>query len=138
MTMIGPDVRIGPDVAVFFFLAVGALSLFGFLAVASWANARSGERTSYYKSDMLKKLADSSGEGAKQTLEYLREETRFAALRARERQKIAGLVNIAVGVGLMILLKGVEHNAPVYLVGTIPLLIGIALLVYVFTMAPSE
>jgi hypothetical protein len=135
MAMIGPTT---PEVAIFYFLAVGALSLFGFLAVASWAGARSGERIAYYKNDMLKKLADSTGEGAKQALEYLREEKRLAAKRQRERQKISGLVTAAVGVALMAFLRGIVPHEPVYLVGLIPLLIGVALLSYVFAMAPSD
>lgn len=136
MTLIGPV--IGPEVAIFYFLAVGAFSLFGFLAVASWAGARAGERTSYYKNEMLKKLADSPLEGAKQALEYLREEKRLAARKQREGQKIGGLVTAAVGAALMAFLKGIVPHQPVYLVGLIPLLIGLALLLYAFRMAPSD
>ena len=43
------------------FLSVGAASLFGFLAVAAWSEARRQERESYYKNDMLKKLAEIPG-----------------------------------------------------------------------------
>lgn len=34
--------------------------------------------------------------------------------------------------------KGITHHPPIYLVGTIPLLICVALLVYVFAMAPAQ
>ena len=133
--MFGP---FGPGVAVFLFLAVGALALFGFLAVASWAGARSSERISYYKNDMLKKLAESPGDGAKQALDFLQEERHLAAQKRREGIKIGGLVTAAVGIGLMIYLNGIIRHPPIYLVGTIPLLIGVALLVYVFAMAPGQ
>lgn len=129
---------IGPSVAVFIYLSVGALALFGFLSVAAWSGARSSERVSYYKNDMLKKLAESSGDGAKQAVEYLQEERRLAAQKHREGLMIGGLVNVAIGVGLMIFLKGIIHQAPIYLVGVIPLLIGLALLAYVFAMAPGR
>ena len=133
--MFGP---FGPGVAVFFFLAVGALALFGFLAVAAWAGARSAERVAYYKNDMLKKLAESSGDGAKHTFEYLNEERRLASQKQREGLKIGGLITAAVGIALMVYLKGLLPHLAVYLVGLIPLLIGVVMLVYVFTMAPSQ
>lgn len=132
----GPN---SPEVAIFYFLAVGALSLFGFLAVASWAGARASERIAYYKNDMIKKLADSSGEGARQAIEYLHEEKRLAAQKQRESQKMGGLLTVAVSVGLMVFLKAiVPHDVPVYLVGAIPLFIGVALLGYGLAMAPRD
>jgi Flp pilus assembly protein TadB len=127
-----------PDVAVFSFLGVGALALFGFLAVASWAGARSSERAAYYKNETLKKLTESSSEGANGALAYLREEQRLAAQRHREGLKVGGLVTTAVGMGLMAFLQALVHQRPIFLVGVIPLLIGIALLVYVFAMAPES
>jgi hypothetical protein len=51
--------------------------------------------------------------------------------------KIGGLVNIAVGVGLMIFLHALVHDAPVYLCGLIPGLIGVALLTYALVLAPK-
>ena len=78
------------------FLAVGALALFGFLAVATWSDSRASERIAYYENDMLKKLADSSGEGAKQAFEFLREQKRIEARKRREGLKMGGLVTTAV------------------------------------------
>ena len=42
---------------------VGSIALFSFLAVASWSDARRKEREAYYRSETLKKIAESSGEG---------------------------------------------------------------------------
>ena len=129
---------IGPETAIFVFLSVGALALFGFLAVASWAGARSGERIAYYKNEMLKKLADSPTESANSALAYLTEEKRLAARKQREGQKLGALTTAAVGAALMVFLKGIIPGEPVYLVGLIPLLIGAAMLLYVYAMAPKE
>ena len=49
--------------------------------------------------------------------------------------KIGGLVNIAVGIGLIVMLYALTGPHGPYLVGVIPGLIGVALLVYVFLMA---
>jgi hypothetical protein len=116
-----------PDVMVFVFLAVGAVALFSFLAINSWSDARRKERESYYKNDMLKKLADSQGPGATSALEIMREEARLSTIRMRQGLQIGGLVTAAVGLGLMIFLRGLVREEPVFLCGLIPLLIGLAL-----------
>jgi hypothetical protein len=131
--MFGP---VGASVAVFLFLSVGAVALFSFIAVASWADARRKEREAYYKSETLKKIAESQGAGA--VVDLLREEHKQATIRRREGLKLGGLVNIAVGVGLMLFLGGLISDERVYLVGLIPLLIGAALLGYVVFLAPKE
>ena len=120
----------------FVFLSVGAVALFSFIAVATWADARRKEREAYYRSETLKKVAESQA-GAS-VLELFREEQRYADRKRREGLKIGGLVNLAVGLGLMILLGGLVHDEPVYLVGVIPLLIGAALLGYALFMMPRE
>jgi len=117
---------------------VGSIALFSFLAVASWSDARRKEREAYYKNETLKKIAESSGEGAKSALELLREQEKNAAKRRLEGMKLGGLITAAVGIGLMVFLHGVEREEPAYLVGLIPLLIGLALLIYPFLLAPKE
>jgi hypothetical protein len=123
---------------VFLIPIVGSIALFSFLAVASWSDARRKEREAYYTADALKKIADSSAEGAKSAVEYLREQNGIAKRKRVEGLKLGGLITAAVGVGLMIFLRGVNHDEPAYLVGTIPLLIGLALVVYGFVLAPKE
>jgi hypothetical protein len=76
------------------------------------------------------------GKGSGAVLDLLRDEQRQAAIRRRERLKLGGLVNIAVGVGLMVALAQLAREA--YLVGLIPLLIGAALLGYAAFLYPRE
>lgn len=116
-----------PDVMVFVFLAVSAVALFSFLAVNSWSDARRKERESYYKNDMLKKLADAQGPGANSALEIMREEARLSTIRMRQGLQIGGLVTGAVGLALLIFLRGLVREEPVFLCGLIPLFIGLAL-----------
>ena len=95
-------------------------------------------REAYYKSETLKKIAEAQGPTANAALEFLREQEKVRAQPTREGIKLGGLVTVAVGLGLFPLLRAVEPNQPVYLAGLIPLLIGLALLVYAYLLAPKE
>lgn len=118
---------------------VGSIALFSFLAVASWADARRKEREAYYTSEMLKKIAESSGEGAKAAIDMLREHEHASMRHRSGGQRLGGLITLAVGIGMMVFLKAVARDEPgVYLVGLIPLLIGVALLAYSYVLAPRE
>ncbi|HEX4021606.1 MAG TPA: hypothetical protein VHX63_10705 [Acidobacteriaceae bacterium] len=127
-----------PGVAVFLFLAIASIALFSFLAVATWTGTRSNEREVYYKNETIKKIVDSPGPGADAALAYLREQHRQAEINKREGLRLGGLITAAVGLGVMIFLRAMVHAAPVYVAGIIPLLIGIALFGYAFTIAPQE
>src|ERR1700723_2818835 len=116
----------------------GSVALFSFLAVAAWADARRKEREAYYKGETLKKIAESSVEGAKAAVELMRDQQNNIGKRRLEGMKLGGLVTAVVGVGVIILLRGLVPDEPVYLTGVIPLLIGLAILTYVFLLVPKE
>src|SRR5215470_1167693 len=116
-------------VAAMFVPIIGSIALFSFLAVASWSDARRKEREAYYKSEMLKKLAETSGDGTKAAIELLHSEERRAAIKRREGIKLGGLITLAVGLTLMVFLRAVATDDPgVFWVGLIPASIGAALL----------
>jgi hypothetical protein len=127
-------------IMLFVFLSFGAVALFSFIAVTTWAGARRREREAYYRSETLKKIADTQGAGGGSALEFLREEEKIERRRKREGQKLGGLITMAVGVGMMIFLYSVPdpdaHFA--YRVGLIPLLIGAVLLGNALLSAPKE
>jgi len=117
------------------FLSVGAIALFSFLAVATWSDNRRREREAFYKSDTLKKLSEVSAETANL---LLREDERLTRRRQRESARLGGLVTVATGVGLAVFLWGIVPERRVYLLGLIPLLVGLALLAYARWLAPRE
>src|SRR5208283_2456471 len=116
---------------------VGSIALFSFLAVASWSDARRKERETFYKSETLKKIAESSGEGARAAIELIREQEKNAANRRFEGMKLGGLITAVVGIGVMVLLHGLVQDEPVYLAGLIPFLVGVVLMLYGFFLAPK-
>jgi len=123
---------------VFLVPIVGSIALFSFLAVASWSDARRKEREAYYQADALKKIAESSSEGAKSAVEYLREHDLISSRKRLEGMKLGGLITGAVGIGLIVMIGGLEHEDRAYLVGLIPLLVGVALIFYAMVLAPKN
>jgi hypothetical protein len=126
------------QIAGFVFLTIGAVALFTFLAFAVWAGGRRKEREAFYKSETLRRITESSGEGAKQAIDLLREENRQQQIKSREGMKIGGLVCTGVGLGIVIFLWA-KVGLAASLCGLIPAFIGVALLVYAyFLAAPLE
>jgi len=110
-----------------------------FIPLTSWIDSQRREREAFYKAETMRRLAESSGEGAKAAIELLREQSRIERNKKREGLKIGGVINIGVGVALMIFLRALVGGEPVFLCGLIPGLIGVAMLVYVlFLAAPIE
>ena len=68
----------------------------------------------------------------------LREEERNALRRRLEGIKLGGMITAGVGIGLMVFLRALVADRPVYLVGLIPLLTAVALLAYSYILAPKD
>ncbi len=122
-------------VALWEFLSVGAVALFSFLAIASWSESRRREREAYYRTEAIRKLAESTPDVAASALEFLREQEKNDKERVRAQITIAGLVTCGVGIGMMVFLGALIREAPIYLSGSIPLLIGVALLAWSYIPA---
>ena len=134
LMMFGSDEGFG----LWMFLSVGAVALFAvFIPLVTWIENQRKEREAFYKSETLRRLGESSGEGAKMALEMLNAESRRDRLKKREGLKVGGLINIGVGVALVIFLRVLIGGGPKspYLCGLIPGLIGVAMLVYVYLLA---
>ncbi len=120
------------------FLSIGAVALFAvFIPTVTWIEGRRKEREAFYKAETFRRLAEASGEGAKAALELLREEDRLKRIKALEGMKVAGIINICVGVALVIFLRILLGGGPgsPALAGLIPGFIGVAFLVYVYVLA---
>lgn len=143
MTSLGMHIIFGltteafAEYGLWIFLSVGAIALFGiFIPTVTWIDSRRKEREAFYKAETFRRMAESSGEGAKAAVEMLREEERIKQVKIREGLKIAGLINVATGLALTIFLHGLIHaSGSVYLCGLIPGFIGVAMLIYVYFLA---
>ena len=108
--------------------------VFAFTGVVHWVDSSRKEREAFYRAETLKRIAEAPGEGAKAAVDLMREDQRIKRIKAREGLKIAGLINIGVGIGLFIFLRALV-GVNVSLCGLIPGLIGVAMLVYVYLLA---
>jgi hypothetical protein len=129
----GKEDKMGPEQLGVMVPIVLFIGLFTFLSVAVWAGSRRQEREAFYKSETLRRITEASGEGAKEAIELLREESRLTRIKRREGLKIGGVICLGAGVALSFFL-GAQHDSD-FLVGLIPALIGVAMLVYVYFMA---
>lgn len=116
-----------PNLAMF--LSFVVVALFSFISIAAWTGTRHQERKDFYRSEMLKKLAE-SGPGA--VVEYLREEEKLREQRRAEQRRregegyrLVGLILLAVGTTMAIAMYFVVPDLPVYLFGLIPASIGL-------------
>ena len=123
---------------IFMFLSAYVIALFSFVGVVVWSVSRRREREAFYRSEALKKIAETQQPGANLALYFLREQEKLASRRRREGIKLGGLVLVAAGTGVLIFLRALITDAPVFLAGLIPFLIGCALLAYSFLIAPKE
>ena len=113
----------------FIFLSIVMVMTFSLVSIVTWLDARRREREAFYRSEMVKKIAEAQGGDA--ALAFLREEQRIATQRVRDGQRLGGFITLAVGIGMMIFMAGIVHGGgPVWLVGAIPALVGVALLVH--------
>lgn len=113
---------------------VSVVALFTFLIFAHWFKYRNQEREAFYKAETLRRITEASGEGAKAAIDLMREDDRLRRIKAREGLKIGGAVCTGIGAALVAFLW-VESGYAESTIGLIPMLIGVALLVYVYFMA---
>jgi hypothetical protein len=117
--------------AVFMFLSAGAVSLFAFLSVTHWVDARATERRERERLQLLRKMAEQPAM-LEAMREYLRDEDARADARARQRSVLArrdaiqgGVTVFAVGVALSVFLYMISPNKPIWAVGLILILVGL-------------
>lgn len=121
------------------FIFLSPIALLFFFAIRFLSRSPRAEREAYYHAEVIKKISE-SGVGSAPAIEYLREQERIKAAKRLGGIKLAGLINIAVGLALIPCLAWLTTSfagGAAGAVGLIPLFIGIALLVYAFWLAPK-
>lgn len=114
-------------IAFWFMVAVVGTAVIALITVVVWVGERSKDREKQYRSETIKKIAESGNSDA--ALEYAREVDKADASRGRNKIRIGGLVTLGVGLALMVFFSQLVPETAIYLVGLIPLLVGVSLLI---------
>ena len=127
---------------VFLIPVVTIIAIFTFVSIATWVENRRKEREAYYRNETFQKMLDGSPESAETVHKLIREEEERLERRRRRGMKLGlllgGLITTAVGLGLGVFLFFLVDDDPVYLVGIIPLLVGLVMTVFGASMSAPE
>ncbi len=118
--------------------AIGAVAVFGYLAVHEWVESRRKEREAFYRSENLRRFSESNQPDM--LARFLAEEKAARhemRVQQRESLRLGGLVTTMAGIGFGVTMAGIAPDHRLYLFGLIPFLVGLALLVYVYLLAPK-
>jgi len=122
-------------IGLWLFLSVASVAMFVvFIPLITYLGSRQKEREAFYKAETIRRVAEASSDGAKATIDLLREQNRMTLIKMREGFKIGGVICLGVGIGLIAFLTRLV-GSEVALCGLIPGIIGVAMLVYVYLLA---
>ena len=122
-------------IGLWLFLSVASVAMFVvFIPLITYLGSRQKEREAFYKAETIRRVAEASSDGAKATIDLLREQNRMILIRMREGFKIGGVICLGGGSGLIAFLTRLGGST-VALCGLIPGIIGVAMLVYVYLLA---
>jgi peptidoglycan/LPS O-acetylase OafA/YrhL len=118
-------------VAMFGFLAVGAVALFSFLSVLSWLGLRSAERQSRDRFTMMKAILENPGDHADRMLAVWREQELRKEQQDRRARLMGGAVTVAVGAALALMMVFLgDSQSHVWAVGLIPIFVGVVIALF--------
>jgi Flp pilus assembly protein TadB len=113
---------------------VAVVAVFTFVAVATWSDNRRKERETFNRHETYRRMLEQPSESAAEVLALMRREEAQRQRQRIEAIRLGGMITTIVGVGLMIFFYVLFGGMPIYMVGIIPLLIGLVLMVYGFFM----
>ena len=121
------------NVTFWLFLAATVVASFTFVTIIVWAENRLKERQEYYRFEFRKKLVEAGKiDGAAMT-SLVRYEHEIGLRKGREKLLVAAFVIAGAGVGICVGLQFIGNS--VWMVGLIPLCIGLSMLLYGLVIA---
>ena len=115
------------DAMVFMIPVVATLGFWVFLSVVGFAGQRRKERESYYRFEFRKRLVEAGKLDAGDVRSLMAYEQQSETTKRRQGLLVGGLVVAGAGLGCLIGLRFIEDEM-VWMVGFIPLFIGLAML----------
>jgi len=126
------------DIVVFVVVAVFWVAFFSWVTVVGWAIQRRKEREAYYRHETENRFLDKGELSAEQLLGLRNQEEHARWLRRREGLKLGGVVTTALAIGFLAAFQFVDPGGRSLAgIGGIALIIGLALLLYVYALYPE-
>jgi hypothetical protein len=126
------SINMSVNAALFVFLAAAVVAVFAFCSIVVWVSTPARERQARDRIALMKTLAENPSENSAQILELLRADDEKRTERREHEEKkgyvIGGLIVMAVGLGLGVMLAILDNRGGAWSVGLIPFLIGCVLL----------
>jgi hypothetical protein len=123
--------------SIFIIPVVGTVAVFTFVAIATWSENRRKEREAFYRHETYRKMLEQPQGSAEQILQLMRQEELQKNRRRLEGIRLGGMITLVSGVGVMVFLYFLVKDEPLFLVGVIPVLVGLMLVVYGYVLAPN-
>ena len=113
--------------AALWMIAIIVTASLAFVSVMVWLDNHRKEREAHYRNEMAQRIAEARDPAP--LLAYVQELERIEAMRSRTKTRVAGIITLAVGIPMTVLFHQAAPGTATYLVGLIPLLVGVALLI---------
>ncbi len=120
-------------VAFWIFLAAVIVASLTFVTIVVWAENRRKERKEYYRFEFRKRLVEAGKMDATSFASLMRYEHELGLQQGRQKLLVGAFVLLGTGVGTCIGLQFIGNS--IWMVGFIPLSIGLCLLAYGFLIA---
>jgi Flp pilus assembly protein TadB len=111
-------------------ILIAVIGMFILAAIFLWTKQRRRERTAFYDHELVRRLAERGEISEDGALEMIREQAAEEHRRRREGLRVAGIINVAVGLGILVFFTKIEPE--MMAVAVIPIFVGVALLVSAF------
>ncbi|MDA8019796.1 MAG: hypothetical protein MPN21_20335 [Thermoanaerobaculia bacterium] len=120
-------------IAFWLFLAAATVAALTFLSVVVWTENRLKERKEFYRYEFRKRLVEAGKMDAASVAGLMRYEYDLRLRQGRQQLLVASFVNLGAGIGLCFGLRFIENS--IWMVGLIPVSVGLCLLAYGFLFA---
>ena len=110
---------------------LNAIAFFGFLAFLAWLRHRKDERQAAERDALYRHVMAQPGMVAETVRELMQREDERAAQKNIDDALSAGMVMVAIGIGLALMLNALDdEERGIVLIGAVPGLVGVALLIH--------
>ncbi len=116
------------NAAFWLFLAAATVASLTFVTIVVWVGTRLQERQEFYKFEFRKRLVEAGKMDAESFASLVRYEHELGMQQSRQKLLVVALVFVGTGVGTCIGLQFIGGS--VWMVGFIPLCIGLCMLAY--------